>query len=236
MKKPNPTVFMTGTNTDVDTENLGFDVVFIPVIRTEKMAIDERALQGTYDWIIFTSRNAVKFMKAHLDTIYYTHVASIGSKTSGELMRIGIKPDFEAEVFSQEGFIDKFPARKGVSILYPASKNRRSKLEDYLASRECVVKAVDLYQPVEDRASLEYLITNLNQADAITFASPSAVKAVMEHPSMTAETQALLKEKLIVSIGPVTRDALTKYQIQSISPATYTNEAMIELLSRNFEV
>ncbi len=236
MKKPNPTVFMTGTNTDVDTESLGFDVVFIPVIRTEKMRIETRAMRGSYDWIIFTSRNAVKFMQAHLDTINYTHVASIGTKTSGELMRIGIKPDFEADVFSQEGFIDKFPAEKGLSILYPASKNRRNKLEDYLVSRECNVNAVDLYQPLQDAASLDYLFTNLDSADAITFASPSAVKALMEHAGMTANTKIVLKEKLIVSIGPVTRDALATYQIQSISPDTYTNDAMIELLSKNFEV
>ena len=228
-----PTVIMTGTHTDARLEHLGLNIVSVPVIRTEKLQVAADAFTGSYDWIIFTSRNAVKFMAPEIESIDFKHVASIGRKTSGELGRLGITPDFEAEVFSQEGFIDKFPSRNGSNILYPASRQRRKKLEDYLVSQGCTLNAIDLYQAVTDEASIDQLFKQLNDADAITFASPSAVKAVMTD---SRANEFNFNTKVIVAIGPVTERALNEYNIQAISPTTYTNDAMIELLRRKFEV
>lgn len=236
MMKYKPTVFVTGTHSDAVNDNTGLDLWWIPVIKTEPLLFDEHLLAEAFDWIIFTSRNAVEYMEPYLDRVAYKQVASIGTKTSDTLRSHGVEPDFECDVFSQEGFIDKFPVEKHLRVLYPASKNRRPKLESYLIEQHCHVSTIDLYQPTTSDESIDYLLTHLYRADALTFASPSAVHAVMNHHNMNDEQHQLLSKKLIVSIGPVTALVVEQYGLTTTYPETYTNKETIKLLCKLLEV
>lgn len=234
--KHKPVVFLTGTHSDTIDSDLPLDLWWTPVIKTRELSLDHELFNQSYDWIIFTSRNAVEYMAGYLEKLDVSNVASIGSKTSETLKQFDFTPDFESDVFSQEGFIDKFPVHRGLNILYPASKKRRPKLEDYLKEAQCNVKAIDLYEPVENEAAIEYLFENLHKADALVFSSPSGVRAVFDSPLMNDGYLELLRQTRIVSIGPVTADVVVKYGFDTSHPNTYTNKETIKLLCKLLEV
>lgn len=236
MMKRKPVVFITGTHSDALNDNNMLDLWWLPVIKTEILSFDKIVLKESFDWIIFTSRNAVEYFVPFMDRVKVKNIASIGSKTSHELKTHDIEPNFESEVFSQEGFIDKFPVEKGLKILYPASQNRRPKLENYLRGKACDVTSIDLYRPVDNIESIHYLFDNLHRADALTFASPSAVRAIMENPLMTDEMREILNDKILVCIGPVTNSVLESYGFKSSYPDVHTNEETIKLLCKLLEV
>lgn len=236
MMKRKPVVFITGTHSDALNDNNMLNLWWLPVIKTEILSFDTNVSNESFDWLIFTSRNAVEYFVPFMDSVKVKNIASIGSKTSQELTAHDIKTDFESDVFSQEGFIDKFPVEKELKILYPASQKRRPKLENYLREKNCHVTSIDLYRPIENNDTINYLIENLHRADALTFASPSAVHAIMGNSLMTDEMQEILNDKILVSIGPVTNKAIESYGYKSTYPDIHTNEETIKLLCKLIEV
>jgi uroporphyrinogen III methyltransferase / synthase len=66
---------------------------------------------------------------------------------------------------------------------------------------------------------------NLEDVDIILFTSPSTVKNTID---MFGEDA--IKDKRIVSIGPITEEELKKRNIESVVSETYTVDGMIEAL------
>ena len=178
----------------------GAEVIELPVI-TFKPPDDgglelrrHAAWLNRYDWIVFTSANAVEAFFACLrDTrdLGGIRVASVGTMT-GEALRernvvADIIPDKEQ---STAGLVDIMPAAGPISgrketgrVLYPKAAGAPPTLGDGLRKKGWLVDEVIAYRTVpatRDDGITDELIEMAKHADAITFTSPSAVYAYLE--------------------------------------------------------
>lgn len=201
------------------------DILHLPIIEFEKLEYESSKLHVHYDWVVITSKNTVKFFKQELETLSYSHIASIGRTTTEALIDAGFKVDFEPSTYTQEGFMEEFRVEYNLKILYPASNEKRPLMRDFMVANGANVVEIDLYHPVVNRVSINCIREHITDVAAITFSSPSGVHAFMDsfRPSD-------LKDLCIVSIGHVTKSALGLYQVNSSSPPYATLESMIRLL------
>nr|WP_241538838.1 uroporphyrinogen-III synthase [Staphylococcus intermedius] len=158
-------------------------IVHLPFVTTEPLPFDQAVLSLHYDWLVFTSKNAVTHFQPYLKRIDFKKLAVIGAKTKAYCEEQGLQVDFYPTDYSQEGFLNAFPTQKGQRILIPSSQHARPLLHETLRTRGCDVEKIDLYRPrtlIENVRQVQVLI-EAGQVHALTFASASAVKAFFEN-------------------------------------------------------
>lgn len=168
-----PVVVMT------QTSNIQSDLVEIvhkPFIQIQSLEFDTQLLHYNYDWLIFSSKNAVRLFYQYLDHINVKSIAAIGSKTARLCEELGINVDFIPSDYSQEGLLKELKVNQQ-TILIPSSAKARPKLQQELAKNNDVTK-IDLYRPIAHHENIQDVIQLIktNQVDALTFSSSSAVR------------------------------------------------------------
>ena len=91
----------------------GFEPIYFPVIEIKPIENNvalERALSklDCYEWIIFTSVNAVDVLFEQFPSLHWgdgIKVAAVGSKTADALKRRGVLADFVPQEYVPEGDI-----------------------------------------------------------------------------------------------------------------------------------
>ena len=193
-------VIVTGGELGPRLRALGADVVDARSIEIVDPSDGGRALRdaaervATYDWVLFTSRNAVdRFLPLLRDTRAFgdAKVAAIGSGTAGALARWHVAADIVADEATGEGLLDALP-RDGARALLPRAAVARDALPDGLRSRGWTVDLVEAYRTVASSPP------PVVEADAITFLSSSAVHAYVD-ANGTASVP-----PVVACIGPVT--------------------------------
>ena len=197
----------------------GADVLELPAMRIE--TLDGKPLArvvdsiAEYDWVVFTSQNAVRIAWDALrasgrDARAFAHcrVACVGRATSEALLTHGLAADVVPERFVAEGVLAAMTARSDVAgsrVLYLAAEGARDVLPDGLRELGCAVEVVRLYRSVSDGVGADVLREALASGSvaAVTFASASAVRGYVD--AVGAE---LARAVPAVSIGPVTSDAV----------------------------
>lgn len=185
----------------------GATVIEAPVVaiepRTEGLVLDERAA-SRWDWIAFTSANAVNVFFDALATagrdaraLGTTRIAAIGPATAAVLRGRGIVADFTPVEASGRALGATLPRVSGARVLLPLSTLARNDLEDALRARGAHVERVEIYATVPAELPARTL-DEVAGADAVTFASPSAVRALA---AALGERSPAGK---LVSIGPGT--------------------------------
>ncbi|GAA6822408.1 uroporphyrinogen-III synthase [Helicobacter pylori] len=170
-----PVIVMTQTS---NYTNDKVDIIHLPMIKIEPMSFDYSVLDSHFDWLIFSSKNAVTHFYKHIDAIQVDNVAVIGEKTKAYCQQLGIHVDYCPEDYSQEGLLAHFQNIKGLNIIIPSSAYARPNLHTELNQRGAHVVKIDLYRPVpftENIYKLQQLI-NGKKIDAVTFASSSAIR------------------------------------------------------------
>ncbi len=225
------------------TENAEVEVLFFPTIETkpEKLSPeDEEKLRNldSYDYLIFTSKNAVKHFFEHLNVKDFSRpanlkIAATGSATAKKLStEYGITTDLLPEKFSAEGLLEIFPADlSGKKILLPASKISRDTLRNELASRGAAVDFVPLYD-TRTRTEFEPGFTKekISPANiaAYVFTSPSSFRGFTEIAEIENPAE-YFAGCAIIPIGEVTATALEKKGVTpSALPASFTIDAAFE--------
>lgn len=155
---------------------------------------------GGYDWVVFTSANAVSAFAAHLHdarALGAARVAAIGPATAAALLAFGVRADLVAARSVAEGLLDVFPPGPG-RVLAPQAAGARPTLVDGLRAVGWTVDVVEAYrtQPVEYDDATRAAVA---AADVVTFASSSAVDAFVA----TVGGRAGVPE-VVACIGPVT--------------------------------
>ncbi|GAB3060510.1 uroporphyrinogen-III synthase [Salinicoccus sesuvii] len=230
MRHSKPVVIMTQSR-PIESDSDVLSLVHAPLIATEKLPFDREVLGYRYDWLILTSRNAVEHFLPYIETVQFNKLATIGRKTSERLEQEGLQIHFEPRDYSQEGFLSDFPVEEGMRILYPASAQARPLLYDHLVAKGCDVEKFALYQPVANRESKEKISKLLSQSpDAITFSSPSGVRAFMKWFSPED-----LGNITVSAIGQVTADALKAHGVHAIQPDKETVEDMVKQLESRID-
>lgn len=168
-----PVIVMTQTN---EVHSHLVDIIHKPFIQLKQLHFNEKLLDHSYDWLIFSSKNAVKYFYPYLKNVKVKKVAVIGDKTAQYCNELGISVDFVPRDFSQEGFLDEFKISEQ-HLLLPSSEKARSKLVQQLSKYNEVVK-IDLYRPVPNFKNISQVksLVRKHQIDAVTFSSSSAVE------------------------------------------------------------
>ena len=154
-------------------------------------ALRERAQHlDRYDWIVFTSANAVRRF-ARVAPLPWPRIAVVGPSTAAALPNA---PDFMPVRHDGEALVAEFGRGEG-TVLVPRGDRARPNVVDGLRAHGWTVDDVIAYRteviPVDDDVA-----ARIARADAITFTSPSTVEAFAGRPLPR-----------VVVIGSVTAEA-----------------------------
>ena len=191
-----------------------------------------------FDWIAFTSANAVAAVRDRLDALDLdsralggVRVAAVGGATSDALRNMGIVADLMPETPTAAGLADALaisPDGAGVSgkrILLPRSDIAPRRLPDALASAGAEVTQVSAYRTAAPNSAGSDLADALTAGvDVATFASASAVRNLVGLLDGGADS---LRGAKIACIGPTTAAAAGRLGLKvDIVSETPTPEAL----------
>ena len=236
-------------------EAMGAEAIEAPMIRVvppeDFTPLDDAcARAGTFDWIIFPSANAVEaFMRRlmagprDLRSLGDVKLCTVGPATGERLARYGLKVDLMPLEYRAEGVLRALSEKddvRGLKILLPHADIGREIVAEELRKQGAVVTDVVAYRTVAVEAEREgepdvYRMLLERRIDVVTFTSASAVNGFVR--LLGAEPAAdLLNATVVASIGPVTAEAASQFQIKTtIIPATYTIPALVDAIVEYFQ-
>jgi uroporphyrinogen III methyltransferase/synthase len=203
---------------------------------------------GSYNWIVFTSGNAVDHFMTQLLAIgdvralHGVRLCAVGPSTGSRLQRYGLRVDLMPAEYRADAVVESLEASgslNGQRILLPRADIARERLAEELREAGAEVTEVVAYRTVP-RASERghdhdiYRMLLDRQIDAVTFASASAVRNFV---AMLGREQAadLLRTTVVASIGPVTAEAAQQLGIATnVMPERYTIPDLVDALVEHF--
>jgi uroporphyrinogen III methyltransferase/synthase len=203
--------------------DLGAEVVETPVIRIvpldAQLDADDFAwppdVEIAYDLICFTSPNGVRLFFERLADIqldaralHGARIAAIGPATARALRAHGVVADMLPDRAVAESLIDALRDRPVDRALVARARVARDLLPDALRERGAEVDVLELYETVAEPLTPEQLEA-VRTADYVTFTSASTVTNLLSAAGDTLDTSGRL-----VSIGPVTSDALRTHGLE----------------------
>jgi uroporphyrinogen III methyltransferase/synthase len=229
---------------------LGAEPVELPTIEIVPR-VDERELAAAiddlrtsaYQWVVFTSANAVELFAGHLrdaglDARAFgrAQIAVIGPGTAEALSRAGLRADLVPEKFVAEGLLEAFGRRvmRGQRVLLPRAEGAREVLVDGLEAMGARVKELTLYRAEvphdPDAEGLRRL--RAGEIDVATFASSSSVRNLVE---MLGGDITPLRGVFIAAIGPVTAQAVRDAGLEcGVVASEYTIDGLVGALAASF--
>jgi uroporphyrinogen-III synthase/uroporphyrinogen III methyltransferase/synthase len=195
---------------------------------------------GRFDWAVFASATAVertveraRALGVAPGALGALRLAAVGPATAERLARAVREPDVVPVEATGEAMAAALAARvRGKRVLVPRPAEGRPELLDGLARAGAVLTAVEAYRtlPVEPQA-LRPLADWIEggEVDAVAFASPSAVRAVVAGLGERAGT---LRRVLLAAIGPTTSAALREEGLEpGAQPPRYTAADLAEAIA-----
>lgn len=231
---------------------LGAECIEFPTIEVappQNWAPLDRAVQSleSYQWLLFTSINGVKWFLERLRTLGKDvrdlkgiKIGAIGPKTAGAWHGFGIKPDLVPQEYRAEAVVECFKKWKmeGQRILLPRAAKAREILPQELRKMGAHVDVVHAYQtimPGHDTSQVRKMLKN-GAIDMVTFTSSSTVTNFLE--MFGAEEQKLkewMNNVAVACIGPITADTARKKGFSvDLIPPQYTIESLTERIADYF--
>jgi uroporphyrinogen III methyltransferase/synthase len=210
---------------------LGAEVLEAPAIRISPLEGPAPELER-YDLVCLTSPNGVRLLferlsAAGLDAraLHRARIAAIGPGTAAALREHGVIADVVPERFVAEGLVEALAEVPVTRALVARAAEARDVLPDALRERGAEVDVVALYETVAEpmtRGQLE----GVAHADYVTFTSSSTVRFFFD-----AAEQALSDHTRLVSIGPVTSDALRECdRVPDVEASRHDIDGLVEAL------
>jgi uroporphyrinogen III methyltransferase/synthase len=204
---------------------LGADVLEMPATQIARLDLAPlRAListVGDFDWVIFTSQNAVAIFWEQLlgsgrdaRALAGVKLAAVGPATAGALLERGITVDVIPKRFVAEGLLEILQDRSDISgakVLYVTADGARDVLRDGLETMGAEVVVIEAYRSIKDGEGAERLARKIEagKVDLVTFTSASSVKAYVDSVG-----DDLAPRVPAASIGPQTSEALKENGIE----------------------
>lgn len=223
----------------------GLTVVAIPSIAIEpptdgyaSLHREIRTLEE-FDWVLFTSANAVDVFASELDAMSVhdlpCRIGSIGTATSRALKSAGLQVDLQSPVAVSEAFAAAItPRLHGGRVLLVQAESARDVLPTAIKQAGAEVVVAHAYRTVVPLSSIHALREEMPRLHAITFTSSSSVRNVLELSDAASVT--LPPGVVLASIGPITSQTLREagYQPQ-VEAATADVEVLASSLARYLE-
>ncbi len=226
-------------------EPVRFPTIAIEAPPSAQAVRDAVAALATYDLVVFTSDNGVRWFfdalrEAGLDGRAFgtAKLAAIGPATAAGLERHGLRADLVAEKFVAEslaeGILDAMSP--SARVLLPRALVARELLPDTLRAAGMHVDVVPVYQTrtgsVARAAELRSLLPSI---DVVMLTSSSTVQRL--HELLGADAQALLANTALASIGPITTATANKLGHQvAVTASVSTVAGLTDALEAHFRV
>jgi uroporphyrinogen-III synthase len=217
---------------------LGAEPILLPVIGIappdDKQPLQAAAAQAQqYDWVLFTSANAITSFMAELPESsewFRPRVATIGAATREVAEAYGLRVSITPDKYVAEALVEAFHgvSLQGKRILIPSAAVTRDIVPAELRKLGAEVDVVQAYQnvlPWEAPARAKQVFCE-PLPDWVTFASSSAVDNlahIVEHET--------LQQVRIATIGPVTSDTVRTHGLEvAAEAAVHCIDGLIEAL------
>ena len=227
----------------------GAEPFLFPVIETvppEDWKSLDNAIQklDSYDGLIFTSVNGVKFFIRRLKEkgkdareLKGLRLYAIGPKTEQAVKALNINVDVVPEDFVAESLIDSLGKEniKGKKFLLPRAAVAREILPDQLRAQGATIDVTPAYRTVRPQTDTQELVRRLKEGSihAVTFTSSSTVTHFME--MIGTELKPQLAKIAVACIGPVTAKTAEKAGLKvNIMAEEYTVDGLIAALEKHF--
>ena len=178
--------------TELLTE-LGAYVIQMPTVEVRGLESNEdldRAVinLSQFDWVVFTSTNAVRFFAESVkrqdipmvDFCQSTRVCCVGPETAKISASYGMDAECVPPTYTGQGIVELFSSREdlnGKSFLIPSGSEARPTVPNGLRALGAAVRVVLAYETVPVNKVSEKILTEINSGvDLLTFTSPSTVK------------------------------------------------------------
>lgn len=221
---------------------MGAEVIELPTIEIVPVSDYgplDRAIAdlASYDWLIFTSANGVRFFMDRLDRSaadlrgLRARICAIGPATRAAVEALHLKIDLMGKEYVAEGLLaafDEHPAGHelaGQRVLLPRAAVARDLVPDELRRRGAHVDVVEAYRTVvPEEAAARAAEILAAKPHCITFTSSSTVQNFV-----SVAPAAALQGVDVVSIGPITTKTARKLGIQVTAEAeVYTVEGLVD--------
>jgi uroporphyrinogen III methyltransferase/synthase len=224
---------------------LGADVIEMPAFRVARLdlaPLREEVIPrlSEFEWLIFTSRNAVEIFFEQLFVTGYDaralaamKITAVGPATAAALLERGISVDVIPERFVAEGLLQKLSEREdedGSNVLYATAEDARDVLPNGLRAMGASVAVVPLYRSTYDGKGASRLRNALEAGEVqlVTFTSGSSVRGFVE-----AVGEELATRARAASIGPQTSEAARAAGIEVVvEAAESTIDGLVEAILR----
>ena len=226
---------------------LGAQPIEIPTIQIRPLAdyshLDAHlAAIADFDWVAFTSANAVRSVQDRLKaagkdmrSLHGVRVASIGPATSAVLEKAGIIPDLEPETASSTALASTLEdvGISGTRILLPRADIATSALPERLSDSGATVEETEAYCTVVPASSRSKLRKTVETGiDAATFTSASSVRNLA---ALLDNDLRSLRKTSIACIGPLTAAAVSDVGLKAdIVAATQSIDCLVQDLAEFF--
>ncbi len=222
--------------------SLGADPIELPVISIQP-PVDpaplNRAIQNlaSYDWLIFTSVNGVRFFLDRLDASCYdlrslkARLCTIGPATRRAVEELHLKVDRMPAEYVAESLVAAFAPEdlKGKRVLLPRAAVARDLIPVELAKLGAQVDVVEAYRnvvPADATGRAREIFSATAKPAWITFTSSSTVKNLL-----AAAGREALAGVRIASIGPVTSATARELGLTVHAEARpYTVDGLVEAI------
>ncbi|MEW5920896.1 MAG: uroporphyrinogen-III C-methyltransferase [Bacillota bacterium] len=224
---------------------LGGEPLVIPLI-TIAPPVDTAPLDrvireiSSYDWVIFTSVNGVKYFWERLRCLGRdirglkgARLCAIGPATCAALEGKGLRVDIVPSAYRAEGLLERLKdeIKPGEHVLLPRAAAARPLLPRALASLGARVTHVEAYRTLPGKGDVSLLRSLLRERDVqvITFTSPSTVRQCLV--LLGSEAGELLQGVTLASIGPITTAAARSLGLEvDVEADEYTIDGLVKAL------
>jgi uroporphyrinogen-III synthase len=201
-----------------------------------------QAADGAFDWLVFTSANAVEAVRTRLSALGIApgklapaHVAAVGPGTAAALTEMmGISADVYPEEYVGEALAEQLVARGAQKVLVPQAERAREALVSILTAHGVDVQAVTAYRTILGSGGEDVpRLLREDRVDAVAFASPSAVDNMAARFERENGDWGRLRSVCIACIGPVTAAAAERRGLKvHVQPRDHTMRDLVDGLEQ----
>jgi uroporphyrinogen III methyltransferase/synthase len=228
---------------------LEYSTIHIEPVDDYQLLDQALEVMDTYDWVLFTSLNAITYFFKRLNAtgrdsraLAGCCIGAVGRATAEELRRHGIRADLVPENFTGEGLARALITGgvKGKKILLPRALKAMETLPEMLDDAGAEVTVAPVYQNVPPQGRKDELRDQLENGDIdlLTFTSSSTVTnfLTMVDAADQDELQRLLQGVKIAAIGPITAETVRKNGLNvDIQPESYTIADMVDAIVAHYQ-
>jgi uroporphyrinogen-III synthase len=217
---------------------LGAEVILLPLIGIapplNPEPLREAAVRSNeYDWIVFTSANAVVAFLGQLPNppqIWKPRIATVGAATREAAEQLGFRVNLTPSKYVAESLIEALSGEdlSHGRILIPSAAVTRDLVPGELRKRGAQVEVVEAYRNVipHEAANRSAAVFREPYPDWVLFASSSAVDNLVRLIGVER-----LRRSKIATIGPITsKTVLDHGLIVTAQAEVYTTQGLVDAL------